>query len=680
MPPRQSKKAQPVAGATGFSPADFIEMYTGLDVPDPLTFALSHAYLNKGSLYPRQATLLKIIFLRDDLFTDYDFEVIKQWDRSFTQTGNCGINPGLLQRIKWLKANGHRWFKEVVLVLGRRSGKGHISGIAMSYVLWNYMAKGDPQAHYGVDRDKKLTSLIFAGKLKQAIDNVFADVKACILSSNCFTKYIADVQTANMKIMAPHDFVRLREQQAKGINADEKSVATFLIEAKESTTMAGRGSASFMQAYDEMAHVTSNTAKATAEEVFVASTPALDQFGKDSFIVEPSSPYQMMGQFYTNYQNSLEMDEEGEPVYAKMLMLQLPSWDIYEDWERAHEIPMFPIGFEGDNGEYADQPRMYFKQLYGAIQDYDDDMRLLERTNPETFAVERRSHFATVQDAYLDPSRIAEMFLPWRGRNSEYGPEFITAQVEGRPHMNYIAHADPSKVNDLFGFAIAHRELDEKGNWHVVFDRTHHWNPADFENHTINYAKVEDDIFDDFIVPFQPSQLSFDQYASGPGIQSLNRRVNEARGRIYNGTSITIYEETSTAPKNWAMAEVFKMALNMGYIHAPFDEELEIELKFLIQKEGVNRVDHPSAGPVQRKDVADAVMNVVFHLIGDQMVTMREDLGALRVVGGASGGYNPFPGMTRDTEETLGKMGRSISMGRRISPMYGGRRDGRGSR
>lgn len=665
-------RAKPTDQSVGFTPADLLELFTGIPVPDPVTFTISEDYLNKGALYPRQATLLKIIFLRDDLFTAYDYKVIKEWDQEFQKTGNHGINPKILDRIKWLKENGHKWFKEVVLVLGRRSGKGHISGISMSYVLWNYMSKVDPQRYYGVDRDKRLTALIFAGKKEQAIANVYADVTKCILGSNCFTKYIVEPQKSTMKIMAPNDFVRLKQLRAKGLDVDESDVASFIIEAKESTTMAGRGSASFMQAYDEMAHVTAQTASATAEEVFVASTPALDQFGKDAFIVEPSSPWQMMGQFYQNYLNSLEMDPEtGAPVYNKMLMLQLPSWDIYEDWEMAHEIPMFPEGYEGDLGEYKDKPRPYFKRLYNAIQEYDDDLRLLERQNPDTFAVERRSHFATALDAYLDPSRIAEMFLPWNDRHPDKGPKKLVTVFEGKPLEDYKAHGDPAKVNDLFGFCIAHKELGPNGRWHVVVDRVHHWDPADFDEHTIDYDQVEEEIWDEFLKPFQPFELTFDQFSSSQTIMRLKKRVMNSNLPKRGG--IRIWEQTSTRPHNWKRAEVFKAALNMGFIHSPYDEELDLELKFLIKKENVDVVDHPTAGPVQRKDVADALMECVYTLIGDQMLTMQELLGGnANIQGSAPGGYEPFPGMSK-TESIMQDLRRSLG-GRGMSPTQGGRR------
>lgn len=43
--------------------------------PDPLEFITSDAYLRRR-IYPRQGTLLKLIFARTDLLTSYDFDVI----------------------------------------------------------------------------------------------------------------------------------------------------------------------------------------------------------------------------------------------------------------------------------------------------------------------------------------------------------------------------------------------------------------------------------------------------------------------------------------------------------------------------------------------------------------------------------------------------------------------------
>src|SRR5882762_3289440 len=89
-------------------PSDY-HLFMGLEIHDPITFVIGEKWLNRP-LYPKQATLLKVIFLRTDLLTDYDREVIAEWERSFLDTGNNGITPGVIERMEWLKKKGYRWF------------------------------------------------------------------------------------------------------------------------------------------------------------------------------------------------------------------------------------------------------------------------------------------------------------------------------------------------------------------------------------------------------------------------------------------------------------------------------------------------------------------------------------------------------------------------------------------
>jgi hypothetical protein len=48
-------------------------------------FATSPDYLGQ-TLTPRQGTILKVTFLRDDLFTAYDDEVLDEWTGGFDGT------------------------------------------------------------------------------------------------------------------------------------------------------------------------------------------------------------------------------------------------------------------------------------------------------------------------------------------------------------------------------------------------------------------------------------------------------------------------------------------------------------------------------------------------------------------------------------------------------------------
>lgn len=646
-------------GATSltFDPTDF-HLFAGLPVPDPITFVVSPQWLNRPNLYPRQATLLKVIFLRVDLLTEYDLEVIDGWETSFRSTGNNGITPGIIGRMRYLRENGHHYFREVLLVMGRRGSKGFISSLAMAYVLWRYMSKGNPQGFYGVDRDKQLACFIYAGKKEQARENLWRDLINVITGGPCFAKYISSPMKESLSVYAPHDLIRMKRLQDRGVHT-AADIATFTIQPKEATMMSGRGPASFMQGYDEMAHqVTAAGASRSAEEIYTAATPALDQFKKDAFIIEPSSPWQQIGQFYSNWLNSLAI-EDGQPLYPEMMMLQIASWEIYYDWDRSHELDLFPPEFLGDLNEYVEDPHPKLPRLKLAIQEYDEGMRKLEKSNPETFAVERRSQWQATIDAYLNPERIAEMFGPWNG-------EKLQMRTEGNLTLFYKGHADPSLANANFGVAIAHPEKDEDGILHCVFDYIYHYAPSDFPDNIIDYPQIDDDLWR-LIQGFKPDEFTFDQWNSANSIARLNRRVYDARFP----KRVEVFEKTATAAHNWERAENFKIALNQRWIHAPAYEQAQMELLYLQLKNG--KVEKQDAGPVQTKDVADCLMEVVWTILGEQVRSWTHGaLSNFEPRGSLQGGFNPYTREAADRPEAIQQLASLGTRTARMTALRGG--------
>lgn len=652
-----------------------VRAHHGFSKPDPITFILSDEYLNRPNLYPRQATLIKVIFLRTDLFTDYDRRVIAEWEENYKRTGNNGISPRILDRIEWLREREYPWFREILLVLGRRGGKGYLTALCMAYILWTYMGFGDPQEQFGVDRDKKLTLMCFAAKRDQAKDNVWTDINNVILGSNCFGDYVSRALGESLSVKAPKDDPRVKEMRAKGV-VSAADQASFTIVPKESTLTAGRGPASFAQVYDEMAHVVNSGANRSAEDVYAAATPSLDQFGKYAAIFEPSSPWQMMGQFYENYQHSIEIDPEDDfPTYPEMLMLQLASWDIYLDWEIAHEIPLFPPDFRGDRNEYFHpaehsekyltgpidpefdeqlQPYPRMKRLKAAIQTYDDQMKRLEKANPETFKVERRSHFAAALDAYLNPEKVEQIFQPWLTRPEHYGPSLLAPQTGGLLAIAYKGHGDPAKVNDKFGIAVAHAEYDSEGRAHCVFDLLKHFDPADFPDGIIVYEEIDDWIWENIVLRFYPEEFTFDQYNSTSSIQRLQKKIRNHQ----MPKRVQVFEKTTTRPYDWKVKENSKAAINLGLVHAPPTtsgesyERAELELRFL-QKMPGDKVDHPSSGPVQSKDIADAMTECIHVLIGEQVNNFVHSDMAMTPQAMAQGGITPFQGALDKAEQDV---------------------------
>lgn len=627
----------------------------GGDVPDIIEFIVSDKYLNRPTLYPRQATLLKLVFLQTELLTQYDYDVIGEWTELYRSTadqtgeGNHGIVPDILERVEICKAEGRPWFRENVIVVGRRGSKGYMGALAGGYVLWNYHTKADPQGHYGISRDKQLSCQVFAGKKEQAKINQWKDIRDIIIGSKCFRPWLSNNYGESLSLYAPHDQARMEELINDGVDISNIDLASFVIEPKESTVMAARGVASFMQFYDEMAWVVKGVAKNEAKEVYNAATPALDQFGVDAFMWEPSSPWQRVGQFYENYSKALQHDEEtGEMSHPEVLMIQLPSWDIYKDWERANDLHVVPQG-----------PR--FCRLHRPPQVYDKQMEREEKSNPETFAVERRSHWAAVLSAYLNPDRIAEIWTPWP---NEQRP--ILQQDRGILAITYRAHGDPSKSQANFGFAIAHTEgPDKRGLNHAVFDLIHVWKPEDFDDHRIDYDLVEREI-KEFMDAFMPSELTFDQWPMGSTLAHLQKHAREKR----YPKQVQVYERPATGPLNWKTYEALKTAMGLNLVHAPFHDQANAELTYL-QDLGHMKVEHPTSGPVQTKDVADCIAIVTYELIGTEVTAfVTQSLKEFPLAGAAPGGF-PVGGPDPNEEEAISAL-RNFNRTRGNASAYAG--------
>lgn len=709
--PKAATQRRPLSATT-----EAIAAEIGLPEPnDIIEWCLSDRWLNRPNLYPRQGTLLKLIFLQDELFTQYDYDVIGEWSEGFTLgeigpgetiakfVGDWGLPPDVLGRVRLLKSQGRPYFQRVFFVGGRRGGKGHIGGICGSRVLWHFMAMGDPREQFGVDRDKRLSSQVFAGKKQQAKDNQWRDIVNMVMGGPCFAPWIESPLAESLTIRAPIDRQREEEMVKRGVPRTQMDTASFEIVPKEATTMAARGPASFMQYYDEGAHMVATGVSRSMGEVWEAATPALDQFKHHAFIYSGSSPWTMDGKFHEEVQNALSIEADTqEPVYPESLIIQLPSWDIYEDYERSHTL-IARVGWErpvpddefGPVLDHRDQPAidsaptLYYNPLRTAIQVYDENMRKLERANPDTFKVERRAKWATAMDAYLPQEHVKRMFRGWPDPT-----DTLVMQKAGAATIDYVAHGDPGKTGSNFGFAMAHvvypemtDALDGRPHLpHVVFDVVKAWTPGDFPRslngetvYEMDYIAIEEEI-GDMMDAFLPTQVSFDQWNSISMIQRLQVRSN------VNYKRATVFERTATAPINWRTAETFKTALSLDLIHMPYYELAELECLFLRKLPG-DKVDHPETGPCTTKDVYDAISIVVHQLIGQDVTNyIGQQLSGLHLGGTMPGiastlagndpnrhvfdalsQFNTREGSGGPTRPSAGRTGAPVQAGGRLS-------------
>ena len=602
-------------------------------------FACHKSFCNKR-LYPRQLTLLKLIYLETEQMTDYDRDVIGGWAESFKNYNNPhGVQPDIWDRIAYLKEHNFTHFPHVQMVMGRRASRGILGGILGAERIAYLYSLGSWQEHFNQVPGQVAEIMVVATSLTQAVTRQFRDIRNTVINCEYLRTHIIGDKYTEFYVRTPGDEQMIMENKLAGIGT-EREIATIYCKASSSVSSSGRGGTGMFNAYDEMAHMISGTGSAkTGEEIYDAFQPSLDQFGSAAMTYIASSPYSKIGKFYDLYQQGRvtmddynkregkmktssfiedaaahDLDVEPDDITAAVaeptfLVIQLPSWEPYKDWQISREIPIRP-------NRTRTFPRWNNPVQFEPKEDGTPDERVQYRRqqrNPDKFKVERGAQFATVQDAYLNEVMVDRMFLKpdWR--------DPVVEQRQGRLSIAYRAHADPSRTNANFGFCIGHLETappDERGmEWpHVIIDVLKVWKPQDFPQHTIDYVQVGEEL-DDYLTRF-PSmvKMTYDQFNSAGFIAHQKRAF----------PNIRVLEKTFTVKENQDRFEKFKSAMNLGWVHAYKDtyaEEgqslLELELKFLQEKNG--RVDKQEVGPIQTKDLSDAVMVVTTELLHESL-------------------------------------------------------------
>jgi hypothetical protein len=663
-----------------FSPIDIFKNSLRSATPwsSIIEFATSDAYCHKR-LYPRQATLLRLMYLETEQMTQYDLDVIEEWRKGFKKRKDIfGVQPDVWDRVEYLKSRGYRHFPHIQAVLGRRGSKGLIGAIAGAEQLAYFYSLDDWQAHYGIDPGQDGYLSVVATSQGQAQRYQFADIRRTVEKCRYLRSAISTSKEYYFSIRTPADVRNIAELKNAGVVV-EREIATLRAIALSASSTSGRGAVGFANFFDEFAFMITGTGSAkSGEEIYEAWQPSLDQFGKDALTYIPSSPFTKIGKFFELYkQGSVLMDsynekhgltfkretehslgidaeEEIEDLTSdpEMLVFQGPSWILYEDWERAPEL----IGVKWKRPVQPD--------LSSEIQ------RRRQRRNPTKFKVERMGQFAEVQDAYLDPDKVDEMYIdpPWR--------DPLEPQTFGHMNIPYRIHCDPSRTNANFALAIGHLEdapPDEYGDvWpHVIFDFLKVWKPVDYPDHTIDYIQIEKEI-DEILKRFPSTvKISFDQWNSARFLAHIRQEFSP---------QIRVTEEVYTEKINQARCEKFKSALNLGWIHSYLDHYgddgqclLEQEMKFLQEVpsgSGGMKVVKQDFGPCTTKDLFDAVSVVTTSLLHDALDRWAEklavgsfgstDVAGLRsgrewdrmatVVGGANMEYRGgMGGVARDT-------------------------------
>ena len=632
-------------------------------------FAESSDYCDKP-LYPGQRLLLKLIFLEE--LSGEEEDILDHWIAGGRNGNEIKISPNIRERVQWLRDNGYPHFSEIVLDGGRRSSKGFCTGLVMAKVMWDTLQLGDPGAHYGIDKEKEIYFSCIAGSQEQSQGRQYADFSSTVEACKAFDPYIIKSLETEIRVATNADLEKITKEKSRG-NRIQKDIARLRGNAMAANSGTIRGLAMMAYCIDEIAHMLPGESKSSPNKIYEAANPSLGQFGVDGIAFLNSSPYTKLGLFYEKYEEGmlpfdpkgpvdepmgwteegLDLNRNGEP---RLLMFQFASWTLFEGYQKApnrHKLVGDALMASPDwDPEEKDEKGndLWSETDKNGIK----KARAKEQGNPEGFKVEYRAKFAEVTDAYLNPSRIDEMYggIPdeWVKEEDEEFPRLKLRPLPtntGRyvtPAYKYKFHLDPSSTTAGFGFAIAHSEIMEDFNGvpeeHVVFDLIKRWKPQDYTGKVIRWPAILQEIMD-YALLYYPFEITMDQHESAQPVQELQEKLSD------RGLGTRVYIKPATAEVNWFRWEVLKTSIYAKLVHAPNDTEdaqwSNQELKYLQIQGGTSkypRVDKQEIGPVQTKDMADCIAECVNTLIGNLIANRtRERLAQSALYGGSPGGF-----------------------------------------
>ena len=388
-----------------------------VDVVDIITFIESEWGLNMR-LFPVQRVILKAHYgvpLDDGPENTF---IVTDWKREnpqeFTEAGYlrhlfeegrsniAEVTPGQERR-------------NLILPIGRRSGKTMISACIAAYETYKLINKGNPQRYYGVAASNPIR-LVSVATGKEQASLLYEEVSHHFAKCNFFRRYTANNTMSYARFQTPND---ITEFGSYAEDPQARASVKVLFAACNAKSL--RGSGNIVIILDEVAHFLEQGGS-SAETVYEAVSPSnaaftpKDEFGNpiegkdtqsEGRIIMISSPLGKQGLFYKKFRQAMS----GGKAADNMLVIQAPTWEV-------NPTVSANVFLEA----YAYDPRMFFQEFGAEFSDR--TLGWLEDAN-DLFACVDKS---------------------------------LKAKSRGVPRVPYFVGFDLGLVNDPSAIAITHIE------------------------------------------------------------------------------------------------------------------------------------------------------------------------------------------------------------------------------
>jgi len=240
-------------------------------------------------------------------------------------------------------------YRELVMLIGRQSGKTFLTSIFALYEAFKLLILDDPAAYYGLAPGSKIFILSIAVSEDQARDTIFAQIQAKFVRSPFFKRI--ESKMYSLEIRFP-----------------EKNVFIFC-GTSSSASMVGRTVKLLI--IDEIAKFEESGSKRGAWNVYNSLARSTVLFGREGKRIMISSPMHEDDIIMQLYERSQQYDD--------MLGLKYATWEFnprisFDDPDMRRELEKDPIAFWCD---YGVQPSSITEHYFG-----NRDILTIERDRP----------------------------------------------------------------------------------------------------------------------------------------------------------------------------------------------------------------------------------------------------------------------------------------------------------